>query len=362
MGELYMSTTQLLAALCIDVENGREANDGSSANGFVRSSREPKLGVTTHHGDPAKQGVSVVMVSYRTGPVLFAAIDSVLSQTQEAVVELILIDNGNPPEAIAELRRREEADSRLTLISGHGNVGFSRGCNIGADRARGRYLLLLNPDCCLGLGAVPALLAEAVALGESWMIGCRVLNPDGSDQRGSRRALLTPYTAVVEALRLYRLAPRLFASHRLNYHERPLPDGSVRMPAVSGACMLLPAETFQAVGGMDEGYFLHVEDLDLFHRLHRARIPVFFVPHVEVVHQLSSSQASPIRIEWHKTRGFIRYFRAHCRGLVWAFVAVPLVFAVLARFGARATRSLFQSAWKPMASREPIVSSDERTQ
>ena len=83
----------------------------------------------------------------------------------------MLIDNGNPPEVTAELACRVETDPRLTLVSGHGNVGFARGCNLGARRAKGRYLLLLNPDCRLGPGAVPALLAEATALGEDWMLG-----------------------------------------------------------------------------------------------------------------------------------------------------------------------------------------------
>ena len=159
------------------------------------------------HADP-EAGISVVMVSYRTGPVLFEAVDAVLAPAGErtGVIELVLVDNGNPPEVSRELARRAEADPRLTLAGGHGNVGFARGCNLGARRAKGRYLLLLNPDCRLAPGAVPALLTEAEALGEHWMLGCRVLDPDGSDQRGSRRALLTPCTALVEALRPDRLA------------------------------------------------------------------------------------------------------------------------------------------------------------
>ena len=78
----------------------------------MRSSREPKLGVTTHHGDPAKQGVSVVMVSYRTGPVLFPAIDSVLSPGQEAVVELILVDNGNDGSTVTNVTGDASAPDR----------------------------------------------------------------------------------------------------------------------------------------------------------------------------------------------------------------------------------------------------------
>ena len=304
----------------------------------------PDEGVSFCHIPPG-EGVSVVMVSYRTGEVLFPAIDAVLAPDQEGVAELILIDNGNPPEAAAELARRAEADPRFTLVGGHGNVGFARGCNLGARRARHRHLLLLNPDCGLGPGAVPALLAEAAALGDHWMLGCRVLDPDGSDQRGSRRALLTPRTALVETFRLDRLAPRLFRHHRLNHHDRPLPGGTARVPAVSGACMMLPAATFRAVGGMDEGYFLHVDDLDLCLRLHRAGIPVYFVPHVEAVHHAGSSQASPLRVEWHKTRGFLRYFRVHFRTSPLFFLLELLIGAgALGRFGIRAAQSLFRPA------------------
>ena len=280
-------------------------------------------------------GVSVVMVSYRTGPVLGAAIESVLAPDQRGLVELVLVDNGNPPEVAAELARRAASDPRLVVVTGHGNVGFARGCNIGARRARGRVLMLLNPDCRLAPGAIPALLAEAGTLGERWMLGCRVVDPDGSDQRGSRRALLTPVTALVEAFRLDRLAPKLLRRHRLNQHESPLPDRTVPVPAVSGACMMLPAATFRAVGGMDEGYFLHVDDLDLCLRLHRDGVPVLFAPHVEAVHHAGSSRADPIRIEWHKVRGFLRYFRVHYRGLRWIPVTAPLAAAVLTRFGVK---------------------------
>ena len=285
------------------------------------------------------------MVSYRTGSVLFPAIEAVLAPDQEGVVDLILVDNGNPPETASDLARRAEAEPRLVVVGGHGNVGFARGCNHGARRARGRYLLLLNPDCRLGRGAVPALLAEAARLGDHWMLGCRVLNPDGSDQRGSRRALLTPRTALVETFRLDRLAPQRLRRHRLNHHDRPLPARTARVPAVSGACMMLPAATFRAVGGLDEGYFLHVDDLDLCLRLHRAGVPIYFTPHVEAVHHAGSSQASPTWVEWQKTRGFLRYFVKHFRTSPSFLLLAPLIAAgALTRFGIKAARSLLSSS------------------
>ena len=337
-------------------QNGREEAAALRHGGPVAE----VSGVSGVGGVGGVGGVSVVMVSYWTGLVLSAAIEAVLAQDQEGLSELILVDNGNPPAVVADLARRAAAEPRLVLVSGHGNVGFASGCNIGARRARGRHLLLLNPDCCLAPGAVPALLAEATALGDDWMLGCRVVNPDGSDQRGSRRALLTPYTALVEVFRLDRLAPWLLRRHRLNHHEGPLPDGTARVPVVNGACMMLPATTFHAVGGMDEGYFLHVDDLDLCLRLHRARVPVYFAPHVEALHHSSSSRASPIRIEWYKTRGFLRYFHLHYRGLRWLPLLAPLSAGVLARFGVKAMRSLLQSLWKRSARREPDLPAHTR--
>lgn len=285
-----------------------------------------------------EDGVSVVMVSYRTGPVLFTAIEAVLGAEQTGVADLVLVDNGNPPAVVEEIARRARADGRLKLVTGQGNVGFSRGCNAGARRAAGRWLLFLNPDCCLAPGAVGALAAEARGLGERWMLGCRIVNPDGSEQQGTRRALLTPKTALVEALGLDGLAPGWLRRHRLNRHDDPPPAGTARVPAISGACMMLPAATFRAVGGFDERYFLHVEDLDLCYRLHKAGIPIWHVPHVAAVHHASSSDASPAWVEWQKSRGFLRYFWTHFRGpgsiLLWG----PIAAGVLARFGVKSLR------------------------
>ena len=310
---------------------------------FMQTVRHQKTELSRHGERP--EGISVIMVSYWTGPVLSAAIESVLAPNQDGPAELIVVDNGNPPAVSGELIRRAEEEARLTLVSGHGNVGFARGCNIGARRATGSYLLLLNPDCCLSPGAIPALLAEAKTLGADWMLGCRVLDPDGSDQRGSRRALLTPYTALVETFRLDRLAPGLLRRYRLNHHDNPVPADTTCVPVISGACMMLPTATFHAVGGMDEGYFLHVDDLDLCFRLHRAGVPVYFTPHVEAVHHAGSSRRSPVLVEWHKMRGFLRYFLAHFHGLRWWILLGLLGAGILLRFGVKALQSLLHRAW-----------------
>lgn len=296
--------------------------------------------------DALEEGVSIVMVSFYTGPVLFTAIDAALERDQKGVVEVVLVNNGNPIEVNKSLEDRAEKEPRLRLISGQGNVGFARGCNIGARQAVGRWLLMLNPDCVMPSGAIRDLLREATMLGDHWMLGCRVVDPDGLEQRGSRRTLLTPLTALVEVLRLDFLLPSVFRGHRLNHHDDPLPEKTAQIPAISGAFMMLPAQTFHAQGGFDEGYFFHVEDLDLFFRLSRARVPIYYVPQVKVTHYRSSSQVDPIFVEWHKTRGFLRYFWIHFRSPQYSLVLGPLSVGIFVRFGVKVIQLLLIAIWQ----------------
>ena len=81
-----------------------------------------------------------------------------------------------------------------------------------------------------------------------------------------------------------------------------------RMPVVSGALMLMPAADFRAIGGFDEGYFLHVEDIDLCRRIGEAGGAVLFEPGAEALHFGSTSKASWAKVEGHKARGLVRYF------------------------------------------------------
>ncbi len=245
---------------------------------------------------------SVIMVSYHTGPVLFEAVTSVLNQS--APVELCLVDNGNPPEVVLRLQAMAAVDSRIRFITGYGNVGFSRACNLGARAATGDHLLFLNPDSKLESDALMRLHKHASVLSRPFMIGARLLDEQGKDQRGCRRALLTPKTALIEALHLGFLFPK----ERLNFNHEPLPAQLTPIPAISGAFMFLPRDDFWTIGGFDEEYFLHVEDLDLCFAFRKAGGEIYFAPDIIVTHIGGTSHATTAFIEKNKARGFVRYF------------------------------------------------------
>jgi len=276
---------------------------------------------------------SIVMVSYHTGPVLFQAVASALAQASP--VELVLVDNGNPLEVVARLKALQESEPRFHLITGHGNIGFGKACNMGARAASGDALLFLNPDSTLPEDAVAKLALYSKYLRRPFMIGARLVGEDGRDQRGCRRALLTPLTALIEALHLHRFFPEI----RLNFTQEPVPQKIAPIPAISGAFMFLPREDFWSIDGFDEGYFLHVEDLDLCLRFTRAGGEIYFAPDVVVTHVGSTSKATTAFIEKHKARGFIRYFR-----LNFASQPIALLLALDAAIWLRAGLKIAGSA------------------
>ncbi len=258
---------------------------------------------TSEHHTPL---ISVIVVSYFTGSHLSATIDSVLSQ--DFSFELIVVDNGNPNTIVEELRSRSERHEEMRLLTGHGNVGFATACNLGAKKASGKFLLFLNPDAELSAHTLSRFHGEGAKLTPPWMLGPKLLNEDGTEQRGGRRDVLTPWTALIEGLKLYKLAPNSAAVKRFNKHEGVAPTNTSPVPVISGACMFLPADDYWSIGGMDQGYFLHVEDVDFCFRFRKSGGRTFFVPSIEVVHHKSTSAAPAYFVEWHKTKGFVRYF------------------------------------------------------
>ena len=252
-----------------------------------------------------KAGVSAIVVSYFTGDVLatcFAALAA-----DEAVDEIVLVDNGNPEGAIEAALGG--AVTPVSILSGHGNVGFAAACNRGAAAARGDYLLIINPDAILPPDGARRLLEDSRDLARPWLMGAKLVDPDGKEQRGSRRADLTPWRAMSDRTGLARIAPQIFPPFNLDH--TPAPEMLVQIPTVSGACLFLPAGDYARIGGMDENYFLHVEDIDFCKRFRDEGGAVWFNPNVAVVHYKSSSAAARRDVEAHKTRGLIRYFDTH---------------------------------------------------
>jgi GT2 family glycosyltransferase len=218
--------------------------------------------------------------------------------------------------------------------SGHRRAGQYRlrgGCNLAARHIESDFLLLLNPDCVLPPGGAGLLREELRRRPRPALLGAVMVDSAGQVQRATRRNLPSLAGLLGEALRLYRFIP---GWPRIEI-EGPLPAETTAVPSISGAAMFLTRENYWALGGLDSGYFLHVEDLDLCARFRKAGGEVCLVPALRLQHGRSSSDAAPLFIERHKTRGFAVIFaqglasRGACR---WE-AALLARFALLAGIG-----------------------------
>ena len=253
--------------------------------------------------------IAVIVVTYQTGNILFQCLQALLQQPQAR--QIIVVNNGNPLDVSQKLDCWAAAQPRLRVIHSACNLGFAAACNLAAQCAQAEFVALVNPDLIVSPQALALVAAALRRHPAAWAAGGGLLNPDGTEQRGGRRDVLTPWRMVVEVTGLWRLFPGHPYFSRFNWHCQPPLAGTVPVPVISGAFMMLPLARWRQLGGLDAAFFLHAEDMDLCLRIIKSGGLVLYCAHVPLYHQKGSSKASPVWVEWHKTVSLIHYFRKH---------------------------------------------------
>lgn len=283
--------------------------------------------------------VSVVIVNFETGDLLSEVVATVFSSNIQPL-ECIIVDNASRDTSIEVLRNRID-DPRLKILEMDANLGFAAGCNRGISESCGNFVLILNPDCILDRNALGEL-AQAIDEDEdAGAAGPLILNLDGTEQRGCRRDIPTPWQIFCVGVGLHRLMPNHPRFRTFNKTTSKLPDEPVHVEGVSGACILMTREAIDLVGLFDERYFLHFEDLDWCIRAMSTKLAILFVPHA-IAHHVGgvSGRNRRFRVEAHKHASLIRFVHANfAQYYPSAFIAfVSLI--VCFRFFAVAIRSL----------------------
>ncbi|WP_411832995.1 glycosyltransferase family 2 protein [Pseudoxanthomonas mexicana] len=276
------------------------------------------------------RAIAAVVVSHESA----ATLDDCLLRLRAArdVAEIRVVDNASQDDTLEIVQRHALADPRLRFIANPDNPGFAVGCNQGAGDSSAPWLAFVNPDLRVEADTLARLRDHAVALGGPALLGVDLVGEDGRRDPAARRRdpdfaamLASPARAALDVPRDPELAVQ-------------------PVEAISGALMLLPRDLFARLGGLDEGYRLHAEDLDLCRRARMAGARVAVVNELAVVHVRGvSSRARPLFVEWHKHRGLWRYFRkfeasrrsvfthATVAGAIWAHFAAVWLKRMLGR-------------------------------
>jgi GT2 family glycosyltransferase len=231
-------------------------------------------------------------------------------------VEIIVVDNAST-DGTAEIVRQFKG---VRLICNTQNLGFAAGINRGAKVAQGDWLLLLNPDCVVDENALSTLADFVQNCGdEVAIVGLQLLNADGTLQPSGRR-FPKVWGFILALLGFSRwMEARWFKGRDFTKVQE--------VDEVSGAALAISRNAFEQVGGMDEGFFLFFEELDLCRRVKAKGLKVVYLPGAKVRHHWGASvKRVPEIARRAQQQSAIRYFRKH-HGLI-ASTLVSIAFAL----------------------------------
>jgi GT2 family glycosyltransferase len=272
---------------------------------------------------PEAARVAVVIVNYQSYEELHACLASLDGAC--GAMSVVVVDHDSNRDA-ADTVSRTFPDVRVERKNG--NHGFAAGINDGVRRTASPFLLLLNPDCVIEKNACCELADWMEAHPEVGAAGPRIRNADGTVQPSARRF---PDITTAIAGRSSWLT-RVLPGNPMSRRNLPARDASVSSAVevdwVSGACMLVRRDAFEAIGGMDEGFFLYWEDADFCRRLKRAGWRTMYLPSAGATHMggRSSRHAADASLEAFHRSAF-RLYRKHGGPVAQLFS--PIVFVGL---------------------------------
>lgn len=263
--------------------------------------------------------ISTVIVSYNTRDLIKACLTSLLYETIDHSIEVIVVDNASTDGSCEMIRERFPS---VCVLQTGDNLGFARAANLGIRASEGALVLLLNPDTVILDHAIDRL-ADFIHSSPSVGACCpMLLNTDGSYQRGTLPlpVLLSP---LYEYSTLFERVPALARLLVPGWIDQPYQMHEVGYS--SGACLLVKRACIQEVGLFDEDFFLYGEDVDWCRRTHERGWHIVYDPGSRVIHHEGGSQEPNLNRRLREMEGEVRYLRkwhgrayaAGYRTLVW---------------------------------------------
>ena len=232
--------------------------------------------------------VSILVVSYNTCAMTRAALDSILAETKDVSYEVIAVDNASTDGSAAMIAAHPLRPEFIRLSE---NRGFARANNLAARRARGRYLLLLNPDTLVLDSAIDKLVAFAKTEPKARIWGGRTLYACGSLNPSSCWGRMTLWNLFCRASGLTGLFPghQIFNGEAYGGWQR---DTVRHVDIVSGCLFLIEKELWDGLNGFDPLFFMYGEEADLCLRAHAFSARPMITPHATIIHYGGASESA----------------------------------------------------------------------
>lgn len=261
--------------------------------------------------------ICIVIVSYNVCQLLDECLQSVKRALQGIDGEIYVVDNLSTDGTVETLQPRH---SDVHFIANKQNVGFACANNQAIRCTDSEYVLLLNPDTVVYENTLRGVLDFMDQHPEAGGAGVRMLTREGKPAPESRRAIPTPWVAMLKMLGATR---RYYMSH-LSWDE----PGQIE--AISGAFCMLRRKALDQIGLLDEDYFMYGEDIDLSYRLLKGGWQNWYLPFDIIHYKGESTQKSTFRYVHTFYQAMLIFFRKHY-GHLSIFFSLPIQLAVYFR-------------------------------
>lgn len=223
--------------------------------------------------------ISVIIVNYNVKYYLEQCLLSLCRALEGIESEVFIVDNHSKDGSVEYLRKRFR---EIHFVASNHNLGFARGNNLAIKRAKGEYVLLINPDTIVGEDVIHESITFMDNHQKAGGLGVKMLKCDGDKAMESRRGFPSPLTSLYKMCGLCTHYPQ---SHRFGkYYMSYLPwDTPQRIEVISGAYCLLRHSALDKIGLLDEDFFMYGEDIDLSYRLIKGGFENWYLP-VSILH------------------------------------------------------------------------------
>jgi GT2 family glycosyltransferase/lipopolysaccharide/colanic/teichoic acid biosynthesis glycosyltransferase len=232
-----------------------------------------------------KFDISIVIVNYNVRAFLEQCLMAIDRARHNFNIEIFVVDNASVDGSQAMVKRNFP---EVQLIEQTKNLGFSKANNQALKLAKGRFVLILNPDTLIQEDSLLVLKKFLDDHPEAGAVGCKLLNPDGSFQIGCRRTFPTPWVAFSRIIGLSKIFPKstLFGKYNMTYLDSQI---ETEVDVLMGSLMFIRRDVLKKVGYFDEDYFMYGEDIDLCYKIKKEGWKIFYTPATQAIHYKGES-------------------------------------------------------------------------
>lgn len=229
--------------------------------------------------------LSVIIVNYNVKHFVEQCLISVQKALAKIEGEVILVDNHSMDGSVEMI---QEKFPQVQLIASEKNLGFSKGNNLGIEKSKGEYVLLLNPDTLVEEDTFEKVIKFMDDHNDAGGLGVKMIDGKGFFLPESKRGLPTPEVAFYKMFGLARLFPnsKRFGKYHLTYLDK---SETHEVDVLSGAFMLLRKTALDKVGLLDETFFMYGEDIDLSYRIQLGGFKNYYFPETQIIHYKGES-------------------------------------------------------------------------